>query len=104
VLNKVSISYRRLVSVSVSVSAETKNVVSSAVSVTAVTGKSGFGRSLKITFKDQSRLSIMVLVVKQIFSHRMSEQNVGTLKVLTSCLCSSESAIAADEVNELVTG
>ena len=43
-LNKVQ--YRRIVSVLVSVSAETENVVSAAVSVTAVTGKSGFGESL----------------------------------------------------------
>ena len=43
-LNKVQ--YRRIASFSVSVLAVTGNVVSAAVSATAVTGKSGFGRSL----------------------------------------------------------
>ena len=70
-LNKVQIAS---VSVSVSVSAETENVFLAAVSVTAVTGKSGFGRSLlrmKVIIKHICHILLFVVIVKDAINRPM---------------------------------
>ena len=77
VLNKVQ--YRHIASVSVAVSAEAENVVSAAVSVAAVTGKSSFGRSLIGMFLSDVLSSVDCstrAVQKQYVGRRMLSQLV----------------------------
>ena len=82
-------------SVSVSVSAETENAVSAAVSVTAVTGKSDFGRSLNQTRNNQMRIILNTIrfdchnanmtetTLMPRTAQRRNSQNTGSQPLLT---------------------